>query len=818
MSRLGTTLPTRRPELILRPLGERGQYVVKDPRTGAYFHLGEHESFLLSRLDGRSDAGAICTAFREQFCEPLTGEELEEFLGLAEARGFLQSADSNGNVAESQEARPRHASDSPAPGVAARRAPRPRHQSILYWRKSLFDPDRLFSGLAPRLWFLWTRGFVVVWAVCVMAAAAVLWANQDSLVSSFRQGLRWETLILVWLTLLLVTACHEFAHGLTCKHHGGEVHEIGVLLLFLMPCLYCNVSDAWLFKEKSKRLWVTFAGGYFELFLWALAVFVWRLTLPGGLLSHLACVVLSVCAVRTLFNFNPLIKLDGYYLLSDCLEMPNLQQRALGRFKGHLRRLLWGAPRPTVESRGRLLSCFGLATWVYSLAFLAVMLAVLFKFAGARWGLFGGAGVALLGMVTVRRVSQGISAGEMKKMFLLRHKRVAVWLVGLGALAAVLCLVELEDRAGGPFQIRPRVRAELRAPVSGFLKQVDFDEGDRVSPGAVVARLEIPDLTSRIARKRAEVRETSATLRLLEAGPRSEELIEQRGRVDRAEAWCELAEQDLRRTRRAFDEDLIRLDKKIAAWHAQLEYVQDAYERAKQLAGRKVVSEEEYENAERQRRVIEAELEQAEAEKRALQAKGAMVAEAELALREKELADARAALSLLEAGSRPEEIEAERARLARLEEELRYLEQLSGKLLVSSPVPGLITTPRPKERVGEYIREGESIVVVEDTAGLDAEIALAEQEVARVRAGQAALLKVRALPLEGFAARVERIAPAVRKSDVECSLTVCCRVEAASEVLRPGMTGYARIATGRRPIGAIILDRAMRLVRTEFWW
>ena len=175
---------------------------------------------------------------------------------------------------------------------------------------------------------------------CIALAAGLTWVHRGQMAGSFLEGLRWETAIWVWLALAFVTLGHEFAHGLTCKHHGGEVHEVGVLMLMLMPCFYCNVTDAWLFREKSKRLWVTLAGGYFELFLWSLCVFVWRLTLPGTLPHYLAFVVLSASGVQTLFNFNPLIKLDGYYLLSDWLEIPNLQARAAEHVKERLRRLL----------------------------------------------------------------------------------------------------------------------------------------------------------------------------------------------------------------------------------------------------------------------------------------------------------------------------------------------------------------------------------------------------------------------------------------------------------------------------------------------
>lgn len=801
-------LPACRPELLIRPLGGEGQHVVKDPATGAYFHLGAEEHFLLTQLDGRRNAETIGVAFTERFGQALADEELQEFLDMASTQGLLLPASGVASAPRD------HGAGSPASSSGGA----PQGWSILQWRKRLFDPDRLCTWLEPKLWFFWTRGFMVFSAGCILLAILVLWTSRHEAASSFASALRWETAVWVWLTLFIVTMLHEFAHGLTCKHHGGEVHEIGFLLLFFMPCFYCNVSDAWLFKEKSKRLWVTFAGGYFELFLWALAVFTWRLTLPGSFPSYLAFVVVAACGVQTLFNFNPLLKLDGYYLLSDWLEVPNLQQRALGRFKHEMRRLLWGAPRPENEARGRLLLSFGLVTWLYSVVFLVLMLWALFQFVWRDWGWLGAIGVVLLGFTSTRGLFQGFTAGEVMNMITMRSKRTIVWLLALGGLAEMLSLVEMPDRVSGSFRLRPASRAELRAPIAGFLKVVYADEGDRVSLGALVAQLEVPDLDSRLAQKQAEVREARAKVRQLEIGPRPEELAEQRQRVDRARNWRDLAQKDLTRSRQAHDQELDRLDKEIAARGAERDASQDSYERAKLVLSRRVLSVQEYEQNEGSYRVSQARLAAAQSAKRAAQAKGTLEAEAELALREKELAHTRGTLRLLEAGTRLEVIEGERARLARLLEEVRHLEEQRQKQTVAAPVSGLVITPRLKEKVGQYFSQGDLIGVVEEPATLEAEITIAEQDMARIRQGQKVELKARALPFETCATKVERIAPAAGRGDVQSSVIVYCRLDRAPSDLRPEMTGQARVCTGRRPVGATLLDRLLRFLRTEFWW
>jgi hypothetical protein len=132
--------------------------------------------------------------------------------------------------------------------------------------------------------------------------------------------------------------------------------------------------------------------------------------------------------------------------------------------------------------------------------------------------------------------------------------------------------------------------------------------------------------------------------------------------------------------------------------------------------------------------------------------------------------------------------------------------------------PGVVTTPRLREQAGRYLREGDLICVVEEPAGLEVELTLAEQDVARARPGQTVALRARSLPLETLPARVERIAPAAERGEVQSTVAVYCRLEGGPPGLRPGMTGYGRVDTGQRPVAGIFLDRALRWLRTECWW
>jgi multidrug efflux pump subunit AcrA (membrane-fusion protein) len=675
--------------------------------------------------------------------------------------------------------------------------------------------------MVPWLAFLWTPAFVLASLAGIVFALLLFIGNFRDYVGFIPHILRWETLVLCWITIVVVTLGHEFAHGLTCKRFGGEVHEIGFLMILLMPCFYCNVSDAWLIRQKSRRLWVTLAGGYHDLCVWALAVLAWRLTMQDTLAHHAAWVVMAVCGMRIFLNFNPLLKLDGYYLLSDWLEMPNLRQRALDRAGASLRWLLWGGERPARAQRGTFLLFFGLTSWLFSVTYVTLMLVGLCHILGHRWGPPGVAAAVALGWLLLPRMFRGLTGGELEEMLRMRRRRTAVWCGLLLGAPAMLYFGEMEDRASGQFRIRPAVRAEVRAPVSGFLRVVHAEEGQRVSPHGPIAVMEIPDLTSKLAQKRAELAEVKAKLRLLEVGTRPEEVAEQKQRVDRARHWRDLAEEDLRRKRKGHEEELARLEKQAGQFRAELAHARQSVAQAARLLQRKALAAEQYREAEKQVQVLQAQLDAVLAQKGERVAVGTLEAEGEMAKRQKDLADAQATLNILEAGTRPEEIEAERMKLERLQEERRYLETQQAKLRVVSPVGGLVTTPHLNEKVGQFFKEGELICEVEEPVVLEAEIQLEEQDVARVEPGQKVELKARALLFDTFEAKVERIAPiAVKgeKTDVQSTVTVTCRLADAAGALRPGMTGHARIFCGRRPVGEVLGRNILRFLRTEFWW
>lgn len=815
------SLPVRRDDLVVRPVAGN-QYVVKDPETDAYFQIGEQEWFLLSQLDATASYTSLINAFQTKFGEVLSSDELDEFIEMVSKRHLLK--DKSGSRPRPRTKTYVDSEDANWNDVPSGNGKKT-GQSILYWRYNLFDPDRLFNQVEPLLRWVWTPEFFVASCIVVLAAGAELWTHRLSFLASFPHAMRWETLAFVWFTLIAATICHEFAHGLTCKHHGGEVHEVGFLMMFFTPCLYCNVSDAWLIPSKWHRLWVTLAGAWCDLCIWALATFIWRLTVLDSFINYLASVVLSVCGARVFMNFNPLLKLDGYYLLSDWLEIPNLRGRSWERWLAWLRCVLWGAPRPPPAPRDFAVTLYGMVSWTFSLTFLIFVFVNVTRLAQSRGGLLGVAFAMFLAVFTIKRLFRGFNGGEIRKMFTGRPLRLAIWLTLLIAVPLVMGAVRIDERAGGTFHVRTGKRLEVRAEVAGFLKEVLVDEGDKVNSGTLVARIEVPDLQSVIAQKAAAVREIRANLQRLEIGSRPEEVQEQRAKVDRARKWRDLAISDLERAQQGLREELARFDQQIALHQTEIAFAQQSVATSERLYRKGVLAGEQLRSEKKKVQLAEGLLQQTLSQKRAREVSGNLIFEAELAKRVKELADTEAALALLTAGARPQDLEAERARLEKYQEELDYNRDLQAKQELRTTLTGFVTTPRLREKVGQFVEKGTLICTIEDLTSLEAEIDIPEDKMEGVQVGQLIHLKARAFPLQTFTGRVDRIAPVATAAgaiattaDQQGTVTVYCRVDNPQSQLRSGMSGYGRIYRGQQTLRSMAGMQILRYVRTEFWW
>ena len=844
--------PKHRSDLQIKLIDDDGRCVVKDLGTGAFFQLGAEESFLLSRLDGAHTPDAIRAAYEAKFSEELPLEDFYAFLEDAREQGLLESDGFGEGFDKDRGALPREGDTEaiaddllralrnwPLPGVSApetshrsRKNPSKSSNSILYFRYSLFDPDRFLIWLAPRVEFVWTRGFMVFSALVAVAAFAVVWFARGELADQIPQTVGLQAIVWIMIVTITATMLHEFAHGLTCKHYGGEVHEVGVLVMYFMPCFFCNVSDAWLIPSKKHRLFITLAGGYCDLMLWAVGVFIWRVTLPETWINFAAWFVISLCGVRVILNFNPLIKLDGYYLISDLTGIANLAQHGRDLLMARFRQVLWGAEPPAPRPWRAFVFGYGLCSWALSLILVSLFMWGAAQFLMAKVGYLGLALIGALGAMTGKRMFQGIAMGEFKAMIASRRGRSIAWALIVSTVLLALFAVPIPERIGGQFTIRPAERSEVRAPIAAFLSKASIDEGSKVAPGTPLAMLNVPDLDSQIERKRAEIRESAAKLRLLEVGPRPEQLAEERFHVDRAETWRDLASRDLDRAMVSLRNELTDLDQQIRQFQLESERAADTFQRDKSLYSRHALQVSELKESQKKWHVFEAQLKQAQARKQAREAEGTSKAEAELARRESELADAKAKLHLLEVGTRPEEIDSEAAHLARLEEELNFLEGQSKKLGLYAPFAGVVVTPRLKEKVGRYYKEGELIFEVESLSTLEAEIIVPEQDALRLRPGQPVRLKARALPYHSFESKVERIASSTVRTSMPDSIpavtpnlgatpanvVVYCRIEGLDYGLETGMTGYARITNGKRSLGSMLYDRALRIFRTEFWW
>jgi putative peptide zinc metalloprotease protein len=400
-------------------------------------------------------------------------------------------------------------------------------------RIPLFDPDKFLERTMPVARVFLNRFTVVIWLAVVITAAVLAVVNWSGLTENVvDRALTPENLLLLWFIYPIVKSLHELGHAYLAKMFGGEVHEIGVMFLVLMPVPYVDVSSIWGFRDKRKRMAVGAAGIAVEMFLGSLALFVW-LMVESGTAHAIAYNVILISGVSTLlFNGNPLLRFDGYYVFADAIEIPNLGARST-QYLGYLiQRYLLGvkdaeSPATSNWEKGWFVG-YGVAAFLYRIYIMFVIV----LYIGGR---FFAVGVVLAtwAIITQAIIPIGKSMRFMFNSPKLRTNRRRANSVAVTFVASVIFLLFLMP---APYWTKvegvtwPSDKSQVRAETDGFVVELLVDERIRVTKGQPIIRTRDPFVSSRVITLEARKKQFQLQLRAaktidqVEAGIISEEL------------------------------------------------------------------------------------------------------------------------------------------------------------------------------------------------------------------------------------------------------------------------------------------------------
>ena len=508
-----------RPDLtfVRRRRADGADWIVKNPLSLDYYRLLEEEHFLLQQLDGRRSLEEIRRAFEVRFApQTIDHTELRRYIAVLHRDGLVVSAAAGqANVLHERGAQ------------RAKQARRERTGSLLSLRFRGFDPDRLLDALYPYVRAAFAPWCVALCFALMAAAGLTVVAHWDQFVTalpSFHEFFAPSNAFWIAATLGIVKVLHEFGHGFSCKHFGGRCHELGFMLLCFTPTLYCNVTDSWLLPSRRQRAIIGAAGIYVELVLASLAVFVWRFSEPG-LVHSLALNVIFVCSVSTLLvNLNPLMRYDGYYILSDVLDITNLGGKASAAWRALLGRVCLGLKSDEDDSLAPRRQHSALAVYA--------VLAVLYRwfvFFGILWflnkcfepyrldfigHLLGATAVAGVVMAPVRGLQRFFAVPG--RIHLVNKTRLTYTCAAAAALVVAALWLPLPHRVYAPLETAPRDAQSVFVEVSGVLEEVLVKPGDRVEVGQPLARLANVDVkieVDRLLGQRDETRVLLASLK-----------------------------------------------------------------------------------------------------------------------------------------------------------------------------------------------------------------------------------------------------------------------------------------------------------------
>jgi putative peptide zinc metalloprotease protein len=479
-----------RRDLVCQPMtmGDRMVWVLKDPLAQEIHYVSDDEYRILSLADGARSVQEIfrqCSrVFTSHFIAP---EALVHFLADAKRKRLLV--------------------DSATPSVTASPSEKPiagDGTTDRRWWSNLFairlpglQPNRILSPIVDRLGWLFTPSLAIAYVLFVIVASLIVlvyWPSfQEGVAAAFAQRSS-QTLAQLLVVTSLVKVVHELAHAVTCRRLGGNCREIGVMLLLGVPTLYCDVSDAWLLPQRYKRILISAAGILAELAIASFATVLWLFS-ADPVLSQWCMIVMVVCSINTLLvNGNPLMRYDGYFILSDLVGVPNLATRASFAMRSLVRRCLWNERTPSRlnDDAHQLpwLALYALLSLCYRVSVFVALGWLAFRFMASHQ-------VAIIGILLGLSIAATSCFAELRailsppsvKTVRSDRARLQRWPVGAGLLAILCMLLPLPRTLVAPFTIRPTDEKAIFATSAGRIRTF-VNEGKQVRIGEPIAETE----------------------------------------------------------------------------------------------------------------------------------------------------------------------------------------------------------------------------------------------------------------------------------------------------------------------------------------
>jgi putative peptide zinc metalloprotease protein len=539
--RVGGLKPRLRSHAQIHRHQYRGQlwYILQDLSSERFHRFSPSAYMIIGLMDGQRTVQEIWdTALAQLGDDAVSQDEVIQLLGQLHSADVLQ-CDVPPDTAELFRRHQRQV-----------RTQRQRKlMSLFAWQIPMFDPERVLERLMPYVRPLFSWAGLALWSAVVGTALVLGWIHWPELSQNvLDQLLLPQNLLLMWLLFPVIKLLHEFGHAFAVKAYGGEVHEMGVMILVLTPVPYVDASSAWAFRSKWQRVLVGGAGMVVEVFIASFALFLW-LNLEPGILRSLCYNTILIAGVSTvLFNANPLLRFDGYYMLMDYLEIPNLRQRATQYLIYLCERYLFGKrdadpPNASPGERAWFVG-FSVTSFLYRILVIIAILLFLGEQSLLLGLIFAGSTAFAWLVLPVMKIGNYIANSPRIRRVRLRAVTVATIL--LGGLVFLLAAVPMPLRTLTEGVVWVPEEGIVRAGADGFVTHVVATPGTWVKAGDVLVECQDFDLITEANVLEGQLRELDARHR--------QAVVDSRVRAELVDEQRKVVQENLARARERIEE------------------------------------------------------------------------------------------------------------------------------------------------------------------------------------------------------------------------------------------------------------------------